>query len=109
MSTEDLAWLTGFYEGEGTCGFYSAKTPTKRGHFPKRLTMSIGQRERAVLDTIQTIVGYGYVWDRTKTEFSVFGCSGTKAYELLRAMRPYMRAPYKIAQVERALRAWEGR
>lgn len=107
MTREDLAWLTGFYEGEGTCGFYTAKTPTKRGYFTKKLTMAIGQNERAVLEKVRDLVGYGYVWTRKGGVHSCYGVEGTKAFLLLSTMLPLMKSNYKREQVESAIRRWQ--
>lgn len=106
MNPQNLAWLAGFYEGEGTCGFYTSKTPTKRGYFPNRISMSIGQNERAVLEKCKKIIGFGCVSTRTKSGYSSYGCSGTQAVILLSAIRPYLKSVYKRGQIDKALKAW---
>lgn len=107
MSERDLAWLTGFYEGEGTCGFYTANSPTNRGYYPRRLGLSIGQNERAVLEKVRDMVGYGYIYDRKGRVHSVYSCAGTKAYQLLILMLPLMKSNYKRGQAQKAISAWE--
>lgn len=108
MTKEDLVWLTGFYEGEGTCGFYQARKPTKRGYFPKKLGLSIGQNEREVLEKVRDLVGYGYVSTR-QTGHHVYSCSGTKAHDLLQLLLPLMKSNYKRGQAEKAVLAWRDR
>lgn len=115
MSEKDTAWLAGFYEGEGSCGFYVSKTRSRtKGHLSRRIIMSIAQNEREVLDDIVKIVGYGHVATQTILRKSTrpcsrFECSGLRAYLLLKKLLPYMRSPYKIGQAERALISWESR
>lgn len=107
MSRDFLNWCAGFYEGEGSCGFYKEK---KRG--TTRLVVGITQKERKVLDDIMDFFGAGSVCkirENKPGEVHVFHISGHGASKFLEAILPYMRSTYKIGQVKKALLGWNNR
>lgn len=115
ISPIDLAWLCGFYEGEGSCGFYVSKTKRKDTNLhTRRIIMSIGQRERDVLEHIVKIVGFGHIGYQANAQnigrpSNRYECSGDRAVQLLKRLLPHMKSPYKISQVQNALHKWENR
>lgn len=110
----ELAWLTGFYEGEGSCGFYISKSPRKGAGLTRRIIMCIAQKERKVLEEVLSIVGFGHIGLQSMglkfgSTCHRYECSGLRAYLLLEKMLPYMRSDYKKEQAEKALKAWADR
>jgi hypothetical protein len=58
VSSEEVAWAAGFFDGEGTTGTYrDGSTTTKRC----RIQISASQNDREVLDRFAMIVGVGKV------------------------------------------------
>lgn len=113
MTKLELAWITGFYEGEGTCNC------PKRPHHTKyknsvyvnyywNLQVSIVQKSRSPLLFIRNILGYGTLhryYRKQRDEYYWYWLTGSKnAREFLHTIRPYMKSSYKIKQVDRALK-----
>jgi hypothetical protein len=105
MNKEDLLWIVGFYEGEGSCGFY----PTGRGYY--KLLVRITQLEPDVLVYIQKTLGYGRVREHpngvTKAgeakRVSIWICESKVARTFLTQILPFVKSPYKRRQIEKAL------
>lgn len=105
MTTEDLMWIVGFYEGEGSCGFY----PTGRGYY--KLLVRITQLEPDVLLYIQETLGCGRVRERangtTKAgiakRVNFWICESRVARIFLNLILPHVKSPYKRRQIETAL------
>jgi hypothetical protein len=95
------SWLTGFYESEGSCGCY---TNGRKGN-KHRLMVSLAQKDRRVLDYIKDTVERGTI-AKNKTTYGVIHawrlCSADARW-FLKQIRPYMRTPLKIDQVDAAL------
>jgi hypothetical protein len=104
---EYLNWLAGFYEGEGTTGFYKEK---KRG--TTRLVVGIVQKEAEVLLEMKKYFGYGSVAHLRKGkvgEVYVFTLSGYNAENFLKSIYPFMRSTKKTEQAKNALYLWRNR
>lgn len=102
-----LPWITGFYEGEGTCGYYLEK---KRG--TTRLIVGITQKESEILVEAKQIFGYGSVAHLRKGkigEVHTWWLSGYAAENFLETIMPYMRSSRKYAQAASALNGWRNR
>ena len=95
------SWLAGFYEGEGSCGCY---TNGRKGN-KYRLMVSISQKDPRVLDYIKQSLERGSV-TKNKTTYGVIHawrvCSANARW-FLNQIRPHMRTPLKISQVDAAL------
>lgn len=64
INREELAWAAGFFDGEGTTGFY------KNGIY-RRLVLAIPQNDPRPLERFHAAVqGLGYInWQRTGTNY----------------------------------------
>ena len=99
-----LAWFAGFYEGEGWV--------SNDKHNGNRCKVGISQNDRAPLDQGQAIWG-GNVIKRVRQSpatGSTKVCTGhdwnlsqKPGLKFLNDIRPYMRIPYKIKQLEDAI------
>ena len=52
LRTYDAGWMAGIMDGEGSVGFYSAKTVSKDGTFHQQRHLSINQNPGVVLDKV---------------------------------------------------------
>lgn len=96
--SEDVAWLAGFYCGEGCC--YLRKRKSRNGlRQYVNLTFKIGQSDREPLDRVMAILGFGHVngpFDKSKTSHAkkphyVYSADGTvQIKEALRMMWPHL-------------------
>ena len=95
------SWLAGFYEGEGSCGCYT----NGRKRNKHRLTVSVSQKDPRVLKHIKTMLGRGSVIANRTTYGIVYAWRtySASARWFLNQIRPYMRTPLKIDQVDAAL------
>lgn len=94
-----LCWLAGFYEGEGSCGFYQ-KMDNGKGilHF------SISQNEREPLQMIRDFLGYGSI---SKTNgCHCYSTRGHFVIETLELLMPFMKTERKINQAINAVVAY---
>lgn len=90
-----LCWLAGFYEGEGSCGFYS--NCGENG----RIQISVSQNEKEPLLEIKEKFGFGNV-SKSKDSFQYF-VSGESALKFIFTIAPYLRTDKKKMQIEKAL------
>jgi len=97
LSQVELAWLAGLFEGEGHVGLtynssnanYMKAGITQKGEFTARL--------------LEAMTGLGYSGLQRESgcwRWNV-SCRGARAF--LVAIRPFMKLPHKIAQVEEAM------
>lgn len=96
----------GFYEGEGSCGCYSIKS--KKIYKYNVLTVSISQKEKRVIKWIRTILGFGSINKITKSGINKitmwrWKATNKNARKFLMSIKPFMRHPGKILQLESAL------
>lgn len=60
MNREQLAWVAGFFDGEGSLGFYD--TATARGLYrSKKLILQVSQKDPSLLYRVVSVVGFGKV------------------------------------------------
>lgn len=103
-----LIWLAGFYEGEGSCGFYVRKSDGA-----KALRASVWQKESQILDEIKFRFGYGNVsLNRGYDKYG--GCykyevNCSNAQDFLEKLLPYMRSDRKINQAIESIDKWKNR
>jgi hypothetical protein len=98
-----IIWLAGFYEGEGSCGYYKANN--SKG----RLTVSVSQKEIEVLQEIRDFFGFGSVGlyrAGTLAECGSYQTSNSKAKELLLELLPHIRSTRKRDQITKAIREY---
>jgi hypothetical protein len=94
-------WVTGFYEGEGSCGCYYDKR--KRNW---KLHTSIAQKDRRVLWLIKRTLKRGSITKAKGSWGNVYQWRMTSAEArwFLKAILPLMHAPKKIEQTRKALK-----
>lgn len=102
MSDEYLSWLAGFFEGEGSCGYYEGKSNPKR-----RITASLYQKEREVLDEIRDKFGFGCI--SMHRECHSWFVQGKNARIFLSSILPWVRSTRKRNQIHKALLSWADR
>lgn len=99
----DWPWIAGFWEGEGSCGFYSSYT---RGYKCSHLTAHIAQKDIAPLVYIQQVVGSGKVV-RYKNPagrwYYLWQLTARKAESFLQRLLPYVRTKRRRTQIQNAL------
>lgn len=83
----EIAWAAGIYEGEGSAGYSG---------------ISVGQRDRWILDKYQMLFG-GHVKYDPKVEMHYWRASGTRARGFLMTIYSFL-SPWRQAQAVRALR-----
>lgn len=101
MNQADIAWFSGFFEGEGNVSV------TKKG---RHVHLRISQKDRSLLDRVKDITGVGTVVLRTNhsrpgQDYYVWQ-TGAKANvcALMKAMFPYVYGPKR----KELLEAWLG-
>jgi hypothetical protein len=95
MENESLAYLAGFFDGEGCVGI-------KRSGNSFQLYATIGQNKPFVLTKIVEMFG-GSI--RKNKNISVYWCSAKVARKFLKAIAPF--SVIKKAEIEMALAAFE--
>lgn len=91
----DIYYAAGFWEGEGSCGCYSAS----RGN-SKRLVASVTQYDEIPLLWFKNNFS-GCICAKTQWQIG-----GDKAKDFLELIYPIIKSNYKRGQVEKALAAW---
>lgn len=99
MTKKQLAWIVGFYEGEGSC--WNANHHSDGYHY-KRVAVDIGQKDRTPLDFILKCVKHGSIF-RSKLGHHSWRLVGKRAEKFLRLLLPHMKSQYKIQQARRVL------
>ncbi len=116
ISELDKAWMAGFWEGEGTCGYYgvSRKRANLRVVTSYRLTSTISQKDRTSLDRIAKLFGFGGVrkapnnqgFNKGKESYiHVWMISNNCARIFLNTILPYVFGEGKRNQIINALKA----
>ena len=104
LKKQDIQWITGFYEGEGTCGVYTVNRKYKS------LNLAIDQKDKKVLEHIKALTGVGNVITYTsslKGYCHKWQINAGNAYVFLKMIFPYIRSETKRLQAEKAINAWE--
>lgn len=107
INKEYLIWLTGFFEGEGSCGYYS-----KSNDLIGNLVLRISQKEREVFDEMVKVIGFGSIVcsrKNTPIEGYFYSVHNKLAVYLLSLMLPFIRTTRKRNQILKALKDYENR
>ena len=114
MNREDLAWAASFFDGEGSVGCQFFKT---RGYKQRKLSVSIGQVHRQVLDKFKNAVGgLGGVYDcknpsgftvKSQRIFRYQAGSFQDAQAIMAMLWPWL-SSIKREQTKRALARYHG-
>ena len=108
--SHNIAWASGFFEGEGYVGFKYTLNKMWDKSYP-RFVISISQVSREPLDKFKEIFGAGTVrgpygpYQQTKQEYYQYQISGDAAVEVLEKLLPYLFA--KGAQAKWTLMNYE--
>jgi hypothetical protein len=94
-----ICWLAGFYEGEGSCGFYHNLRYKGDG----TIHLTISQNEITPLKRIQEYFGFGsIVLDKRKRCHS-YGTSGINVITIFNKILPFIISNYKRNQALEAI------
>jgi hypothetical protein len=98
MNKIDLAWVAGFWEGEGSIGCYNAKA-SKSYQFVVTFT----QKNRLILEWLKKHFGgsIGYKVDNNSHYWSLC-LSKANAIHCIELLRPYIKMPRRLRQIKRA-------
>lgn len=111
MKNDELAYLAGLMDGEGSVGLY-VRTPKNSDRHSVVLRVSIGNTSKPMIDWLINTTKVGSVraksWDKlTRRQAWVWSVCSKQAVELLRSIRPWMitKAPQvdivlKVAEME---------
>ena len=99
----DLAYLAGFFDGEGSINVYAQSHYSGYGTFSLRLNIQIEQVHRGVLESFQTRFG-GALYQKKRQkdshrEIFLYQIAAQKAKPLLEALLPYLRQKKEIARL----------
>ena len=106
MELVDVAYIAGFFDGEGYAGVGFRKSSKNGKRYP-RIRASISQQDIRVLQWIASSVGVGQVYSdkklygRTRKIMHRYVVQSRRAENFLRLILPFLRV--KKAQVEQAL------
>lgn len=100
---QDLAWLAGIFEGEGTAGTYPSHDKRPGRINRRRLVVSIPQKERALLEEVKKVAGCGTIHPQPSWGGYQFVAASRAARNILTAIYPYVRSPRRKAQISAAL------
>lgn len=89
MIEEELAYIAGFWEGEGHAGIYSAGRSV-----PKKLTVGISQKNLQILLEIRNLFDYGHIC-RPRDGVYEWRVRGKKAKDFLRHIYPFTKFRHK--------------
>jgi hypothetical protein len=97
MRDLNIAWAAGFFDGEGS----TSVLKTKRDKY-SYIRMSITQKDRAVLDKFQSIVGVGKIYKHnTRNTFSWDCYKQEEVFQVLDMLWPFL-SDIKRTQAENA-------
>ena len=90
----ELAWAAGFFDGEGHVGCCIHRSKTQNDF--KRLTLTIAQVDRQVLDRFQQAVGVGtvngpYEHGKNRTRYFIYqGSTTSHVLEIHKLLEPFL-------------------
>ena len=93
----ELAWASGFFDGEGYVGIRLYQTRTGRTYHA--LTVQIGQKVRAPLDEFLRTVGHGKVVYKGARRGFLYTTASKQAAEVLGLLVPYLRVKREVAEI----------
>jgi|SRR5207302_1628726 len=88
-SDENIAWLAGIYEGEGSVHYTR--------HHGRHVFVQIGQKDRWILDKIRAFVGGGISYN-SHTRIHLLQLYGERAKLFLWLIYPYL-SPHRQQQI----------
>ena len=98
-SIQAWSYIAGFYEGEGSCGFYFNKSCGR-----PNLTVTICQKSRIILDKINKFIHSGTVYYGNAATSYRLCLSSAQARWFLNKILLYCHCPIKIKQLKKALK-----
>lgn len=119
LKSKELIWLTGFWEGDGSCGFYdkkgynvSRRTGLKKTYWYKTFRMTISQKQPYICYWLRKKVGFGTIVkqggrQRYGDKVTDWRGDNAAAYVLLKSMVKYMVTKHKKAQAMEAIKGYE--
>lgn len=107
LSEIDIAYIAGFFDGEGCVCVHHAGKETENKKSIYILTATIANTNKSVMDYLHSVLG-GYIAENNK----IIGCktcyvlhfNSRKAYKLLEKLLPYLRVKKKQAELTMKLR-----
>jgi len=92
----DLAYIAGFWEGEGHAGIYNYKAEGTHRNDRKRLQVGITNTNREVLEWIKKKLGIGHIRERKQTNPNWkirydWEARDGNAKKFLKAIYPYLK------------------
>lgn len=97
ISKIDMAWVAGFYEGEGCAGFFKI-------HNTRALRVNIAQKDKTPLEKIRRLFGFGAIHRHSTSNVYYLYFSATSSRIFLNSIKSYIVSKYKIKQLNRALK-----
>lgn len=112
MKKLNFDWIVGFFEGEGSAGFYysNRKSWNKKRYLRGYLSATISQADERIIRRIQKFFGYGYISHtqprkQTKKHMWHWQAHYNKAEKFLSRILPYLQIGKRKKQVQTALKA----
>lgn len=114
MTKTELAYLAGFWEGEGSCGCYNRRAIVNGKPYSyknRTLAADMSQKYKNVLVWTRSKLGYGWIYKAVKckkfgTPIFTWRCTQQNAYSFLTSILPFMHSPYRRKQIATSLRKW---
>lgn len=102
MTDFDIGYIVGFFEGEGCiCVTHYSRKGKRKNESSFQVMVQIGNTNKAILDKICSLLGYGYVIpDRTKRKKPFYYFRVNKQADKLKFLE--MIKPYLIEKKQRA-------
>ena len=119
LRSEELIWLAGFWEGDGSCGCYdkkghniSRRTGQKKTYWYKVFRMTVSQKQPYIAWWLRRKAGGGTIvkqGGRQKYGDKVtdWRFEGQPACKLLKRMVKYMKTQHKRTQAMEAIKSYE--
>ncbi len=102
MTKLQLAWVAGFFDGEGYIGVH--KTKNGRGYNSRTIHVAITQKDRTPLDWIKQHFGFGNVSRNKLSGCYYWSCYSRFAQTFGKKILPYLKTKHKIAQTKNTLK-----
>lgn len=102
MTKLQLAWLGGFFDGEGYIGVHY--TDNGRGYRSRTICAAITQKDRTPLDWIQKHFKFGSVVRNKASGCYYWSCYSRYAQAFGERILPYLKTKHKIKQTKDTLK-----
>lgn len=103
MNELDLAYLAGFFDGEGSIGILRRKKK-KSVNWAYYAVVAVGQKDGGIMDTLKENFG-GCVHKLKRDESYTWSCSDKTALEFIKTLLPYLK--YKKPQAETVVELYQ--